>query len=303
MSGSIPFLVNTLSVLQEGDHIKWKRLPGYDHHAIVEHVDHQTGKVHVIEYGSDAGGYSLGKGVVRRSEVDNVKRMYKYKYDKSDDPKQVLERAKSRLNEQKYNPFQQNCEHFATWCKVGEKSCSQILPFVARTGVCGAEGVSTACGTAAGRCVNKCAAEAAINGTKVTTELKSLMTSGGLRNATKQVWNAIKDGGKETGKDTLKSGVISSLGLSVVIEGSFFGYTCYKAHKKYKEGNTEKCKMIQEAACEALGAVAGGTALGAVGAALGTFIPIPGVGTVIGGVVGNAAGRLIGQTCGRFFFN
>ena len=32
----------------------------------------------------------------------------------------TLERAKSRMGEQKYNLLFNNCEHFANWCKTGK---------------------------------------------------------------------------------------------------------------------------------------------------------------------------------------
>jgi len=42
--------VRRVSELRAGDHIKWKRRLGYDHHAIVEWVNYVYDKVHVIEY-------------------------------------------------------------------------------------------------------------------------------------------------------------------------------------------------------------------------------------------------------------
>jgi len=125
---SVPTVpVRSLSELTSGDHIKCERLLGYDHHSIVEYVDHESGKVHVIEYGSDNGGKSFGRGVVRRHAVHGVERMYKYLYEKCDDGRQVLQRAISRLRERKYNPFTENCEHFATWCKTGERERESLF--------------------------------------------------------------------------------------------------------------------------------------------------------------------------------
>jgi hypothetical protein len=42
----------------------------------------------------------------------------------------VVERAKSRLGEQKYNILFNNCEHFATWCKTGISESKQIRDFL-----------------------------------------------------------------------------------------------------------------------------------------------------------------------------
>ncbi|MEM6424911.1 MAG: lecithin retinol acyltransferase family protein [Cyanobacteria bacterium P01_C01_bin.73] len=41
----------------------------------------------------------------------------------------VIERAESRLGERKYDVFFNNCEHFATWCKVGRSECEQMTTF------------------------------------------------------------------------------------------------------------------------------------------------------------------------------
>ncbi len=41
----------------------------------------------------------------------------------------VIDRAESRLGEQQYDLFFNNCEHFADWCKTGLGSCSQLDNF------------------------------------------------------------------------------------------------------------------------------------------------------------------------------
>lgn len=45
-------------------------------------------------------------------------------------PDVVVNRAISRLGEQKYNLLFNNCEHFATWCKTGISDSQQIREFV-----------------------------------------------------------------------------------------------------------------------------------------------------------------------------
>ena len=310
MSDCVSTVVQKLSVLAEGDHIKWKRLAGYDHHAIVERVDHEAGKVHVIEYGSDKGGSSFGKGVVRRYEVDDMKRLYKYIYDECDDTKEVLDRAKSKLGERKYGPLHNNCEHFATWCKTGEENCSQIPSFAVRAVLCGVDGVSGGFGTAVGSFMATCAATAAKNATTIATEIKTLFCCG-AKNALKATGKAIVNGRKAVGMNGLKAGCsVAWLGVAnVVAEVCLFGYNCYKAQKKYKaaiqhaenDDEVQRCKSqrnrnIKEAACEGVAAAVLGTA---VGAALGSFIPV--VGTAIGAIAGNIAGRFIGRWFARRF--
>jgi len=65
-------LVENLSVLEAGTHVYWKRRLGYSHHAIVESVDIESGKVHVIEYGSDKGGSGFGKGITVRRHMKSM---------------------------------------------------------------------------------------------------------------------------------------------------------------------------------------------------------------------------------------
>lgn len=41
-------------------------------------------------------------------------------------PSETIRRAKSLLGETGYNPFSNNCEHFAIWCKTGVKESRQV---------------------------------------------------------------------------------------------------------------------------------------------------------------------------------
>ena len=131
---SVPEVIQVgISDLKPADHIKWKR-PCYDHHAIVERVDHEAGIVHIIEYGTDSGKLSSsGKAntVIRRREVHDLENMFKYYYgeESCDDDTTVLLRAQSKIDENKYNVLTNNCEHFAKWCKTGDKLSCQITPY------------------------------------------------------------------------------------------------------------------------------------------------------------------------------
>ncbi|HEY9888464.1 MAG TPA: lecithin retinol acyltransferase family protein [Candidatus Obscuribacterales bacterium] len=44
-------------------------------------------------------------------------------------PHLVVQRAQSRLGEQRYDLLTNNCEHFATWCKTGRQDCEQLAAF------------------------------------------------------------------------------------------------------------------------------------------------------------------------------
>lgn len=44
-------------------------------------------------------------------------------------PHIVVQRAESRLGEQRYDLLTNNCEHFANWCKTGRNDCEQLAGF------------------------------------------------------------------------------------------------------------------------------------------------------------------------------
>jgi len=285
-----------VSELEEGDHIKWKRLPGYDHHAIVERVDHEIKRVHVIEYGSQTGERRIiDSGVrIQRRIIYGVETMYKYIYDTCFDAVTVLDKARSRLGEAGYNVFKNNCEHFATWCKTGYKKCSQIRSFICRIVSGIAEGASGAGGTVLGRCAAKGAVAAAEKGTTILKEISL----------------SVRNAGKLIGHNALKSGCkVGVIGVtSILCEGALFGYNRYKAQQNYKDAlkrvgddavkqnclKQQRNKNIREAAYEGVGAAVMGTA---IGVAIGSFIPV--VGTVIGALVGSVGGRILGRLFGR----
>ena len=44
----------------------------------------------------------------------------------------IVRRARSRLGERRYDIFRNNCEHFCSWCQVGESRSKQIDLFLCR---------------------------------------------------------------------------------------------------------------------------------------------------------------------------
>lgn len=110
--------------LKAGDHIRIGRHAVYTHHGIY------VGGGKVIHYTGDALNKSnaairettlhefLGGG--SESDVKVVS------YGKCDQVAVVLQRAKSRLGENGYCLFGNNCEHFAVWCKTGRSRSDQI---------------------------------------------------------------------------------------------------------------------------------------------------------------------------------
>lgn len=121
--------VDALGLLRRGDHVAWRRSAGaYWHHGIVEEVDDVTGRLLVINYNGEPVKRDGHYASVRREWVTRNKNLYRFEYapDGCFPPDVVVARAMSRLGEAKYNPFTENCEHFARWCKTGQSRSSQV---------------------------------------------------------------------------------------------------------------------------------------------------------------------------------
>ncbi len=104
-----------------GDHIFVKR-DFYTHHGI------DCGDGTVIQYGgtiADAGG-----NMVRRVPLEEFLKgghleVRAYQGDVNP-PDVVVARAMSRLGEKDYSLWANNCEHFASWCKVSKHESDQV---------------------------------------------------------------------------------------------------------------------------------------------------------------------------------
>ncbi len=89
----------------------------YQHHGI------DCGDGTVIHY------YKPGEAEISRTSYETFaqgKPVYTKSYTTSYVPDVVIERAESRLGERRYSLLANNCEHFATWCKVGQSECVQL---------------------------------------------------------------------------------------------------------------------------------------------------------------------------------
>ncbi|XP_035698725.1 uncharacterized protein LOC118431590 [Branchiostoma floridae] len=132
---------DVLSKCQEGDLLKFPR-EGYSHWAVYiggEKVIHLSGKSDSVMksisnspsvFSTLLGVTDLGKvmedsfwNVVGDSRVMMSNYLDATKYVRSGE--EILERARLRLGEVGYNPLWENCEHFATWCRYGEKQSEQ----------------------------------------------------------------------------------------------------------------------------------------------------------------------------------
>lgn len=90
-------------------------------------------------------GIDCGDGTVIHYDGTVICRVSKYEfaygeilftenYGQCDSPEVVVKRAISKLGEQKYNFWFNNCEHFARYCKTGYYKSEQINQCIARTG-------------------------------------------------------------------------------------------------------------------------------------------------------------------------
>lgn len=145
--------------LKAGDPIKiFRKSKGYYHFGIYvgnEEVIHYTetkkcegkimktsmkqfkknsGEVELVIFPETRGGRSTSIPANSFSEINGLVSpsswpewfLSKFKKYKIYSRKETLERAKSKLNEEKYDVFFNNCEHFVWWCKTGIKRSEQI---------------------------------------------------------------------------------------------------------------------------------------------------------------------------------
>lgn len=130
-----------------GDHVYFN-CGGYSHHGI------DCGDGTVVHYTKNQGNISR----VSWDSFASGKIVFVREYGSSDLPEVVIQRAESRLGENIYDLFGNNCEHFATWCKTGIHASEQVKNAGATArgasgsgaAVAGSIGVVSAAGAAAG---------------------------------------------------------------------------------------------------------------------------------------------------------
>jgi len=131
-------IIHSAAQLQAGDHISWptrKSCVHVSHHAIV--VAQKGGDrikiIHVridfLQAIGDSGCSGNSKTYAVREDVkDFSKQMEKgtlrrYVYEARDcqEPVDVIQNARTQLGEYNFHPLDNNCEHFARWCKTGHR--------------------------------------------------------------------------------------------------------------------------------------------------------------------------------------
>ncbi|MEA5574302.1 lecithin retinol acyltransferase family protein [Calothrix sp. UHCC 0171] len=111
---------------------------------------HYTGIVH---HGIDCGdgtvihydGEKIAQVSIATFRAGNNQHFVK-RYGQCDPDGKVIQRAKSRLGESKYNLLFNNCEHFATWCKTGLGDSEQVSNAGATAGGASGSGAAVAGG-------------------------------------------------------------------------------------------------------------------------------------------------------------
>lgn len=95
-------------VFRKGDHIATMRT-AYSHHGIYD------GRGNVYEY-DDSCVRRISLRIFAKGD-----RLYRVNESTVYDPDEIVYRAESRLGEDEYNLLYNNCENFATWCRLGEE--------------------------------------------------------------------------------------------------------------------------------------------------------------------------------------
>lgn len=122
--------------MKKGDHVRVRRPVGYIHHGI--YGDDGT----VIHYWGES--YEKKAARIRRDslkEFEGSGTCEVVDYSKCFPPGEVVRRAESRLGENGYLLFGNNCEHFARWCKTGEACSEQVTDLKAAGGALGGVGL------------------------------------------------------------------------------------------------------------------------------------------------------------------
>ena len=105
-----------------GEHLVVKRVGGtYTHHGI------GTGLGTVIHYSGLADGLSAGPvEEVSLAHFANGEEIFIKSYENRDSTYVTVARARSRLGENGYSVWGNNCEHFAAWCIMGDHCSAQV---------------------------------------------------------------------------------------------------------------------------------------------------------------------------------
>ena len=109
----------------------------YAQRAYYRHFGIYSGNDKVIHFADKKSGFGIKANVVETS-LDAFSKGHEVHLCKFTSPElcfspgKTLKRARSRLGEQGYNIFTNNCEHFALWCKTGDSISMQTQNAIER---------------------------------------------------------------------------------------------------------------------------------------------------------------------------
>jgi hypothetical protein len=146
-----------------GDHI-YVNYSGYSHHGI------DCGDNMVIHYTKSQATISRTSWASFASGME----VFVRRYGNCDTPDVVIQRAESRLGENTYHLFNNNCEHFAKWCKTGIRVSEQVRNAGAAAGGASGSGAAVAAGIGV---VGATGAAAGLSGAGI---MSGLATVGGV---------------------------------------------------------------------------------------------------------------------------
>jgi len=110
------------SAMSEGDHIRVKR-GLYYHHGI--DIGDKTVVHFCVDNKTKADDACIKRTAIQDFLIDNTS--YEIiNYQQCNDPDKVIEIALSFIGSKNYSLFNNNCEHFARYCKTGDKKSEQI---------------------------------------------------------------------------------------------------------------------------------------------------------------------------------
>ena len=280
--------IQDLCHIRRGDHVAWQGRCTIWHHGIVVDVPDGGRTLTVIHYN---GGITKVDGHFAsiRLETINVdpkkEEFYRIDYPAGDTYPldEVVQRACSRLGEAKYNPFTNNCEHFAHWCKTGRNKSRQVQQFGERM-----------------RLASHSAAS------KGTTEGFASLAAGSLGKVGKVSLSGIRQrAGQLFGtapgvvRNVKVCAMACNVAVTLAVEGAMFAIDAFIAYCKYKSGaisSKEFRRMLIERGCEGVGGAIGTIGGGILGEIL---IPVPILGGCVGCILGNLVGRFLGRIIGK----